>query len=317
MVERARYASTIRSASSFARLAGKGLVRGEFRHLAQLWALGNDTLVVADYRPWRLQYFSLEGQYLGAATPQPMNVNQPSLVTLLTDGTLVQGYRCCLVHDLSFHDQHVTLTRHDRHGAFLDTVGAFPYGALGMIEPWGPRYNSWTAPLFDSHTTLTAFGTSTVIGRPDHGELVVYDESFEPRFVLRFRVSAASRSRDVRQADLDAYRRKRESEARPDIQWMIDEDLSPSRPVRRRFPAFTHVFASPHGSLWAQLYHRPADADGNRYLAFGTDHRFRCALQLSSGRTILLVGDDYVLFHDIDEDGVESLSRYKLLGPNS
>ena len=282
---------------------------GEFHNVSRIWPLSRDTIAVADYRPWRLQVFTTDGQFHRAIVPEPRDVRTPRVAEVLRQGLLIRGYPCCLLREPGFHEQHLPLTRHDATGAFIDTLGQFPFGEWGQLET-GVQQNSWVLPLFESLTSVTAFDRTIVVGVQSRDELLYFGHDGRLRQIVRWRLPGGASARAVEERDIDAYRRSRIAAVRPGNQWAIEEDISPARPVRRQFPAFTGLWASEDGAVWVQLYRRPARPDSVRYLHFDAGGRFSCVLELSTARTLLRAADGHIILHETSEEGTERVTIY-------
>lgn len=287
---------------------------GEFRNIMRLFALGADTIVVEDYRPWRLSYFTADGEFLRAVVPQPLSVNRPDHAVLRRDGTIVSGHDCCRLREPGFHPQVLHLVLHDRDGVFVDTIGEYPFGAYGLLPDAG-RDGSFISPLFESFTTVAGYGMNTIIGDQAKQELVILGENLEPSILLRWQVAGREGPLEVRRSDVEAYRERRIAAMTPANRQFVEEDVSPDRPVSERFPAFTGIVAANDGAIALRLYRRPADPEVDTYLLFDRDQRFVCTLKLSTRRRIWRLGTDHALLHEIGDMDVERLARYALIRP--
>ena len=287
---------------------------GEFRNLSRLWFLPPDTIVVADYRPWRLQYFTTDGRFHRSVTPQPQNVNRARVAELLPNGELIQGYPCCLTSSAGFHPQNLTLTKHDRNGVLVDTIAVLPYGEWGQT-PEGAPHASWTFPLFEAFSTVTAAGHRIVLGDQSREELLFIQAGANPELVLRWK-DLTDDSRKVPSGEVETYRRKRSVPVRPEIQWTVDDDLSPARPIRNNFPAFSDLLGASDGSVWVRLYRRPSETDTATYRYF-RNNRPVCGLKVRVPTTILFAGNGHIILHERGESDVERVARYEVLSPNA
>lgn len=282
----------------------------------RLFTLGADTIVVEDYRPWRLTYFTADGEYLRAVVPQPLNVNRPDRAVLRSDGSTISGHDCCRVDEAGFHPRTLRLVLHDRDGVLADTIGAYPFGESGMLPNAG-RDGSYMSPLFESFTSVASYGMHTIIGDQARQELVILGPDLQPTMILRWHDAGRGRSLEVRESDIEAYRAARLAVMTPGNRQFVEEDISADRPVRERFPAFAGIVAAKDGAIALRLYRRPADPDSDTYLLFDRDQRFACRLTLSARRRVWRMGGGHMLLHERGEMDVERVARYALTRPSS
>jgi len=64
---------------------------GEFRDIIQLWARPGDTLIVSDYRPFRVSWFLPDGEFIRSVEPQPVTPNNPRVQDLFADGSFLSA----------------------------------------------------------------------------------------------------------------------------------------------------------------------------------------------------------------------------------
>lgn len=285
---------------------------GEFRNIMRLFLLGADTVVVEDYRPWRLSYFTSDGRFHRAVVPQPLNANRPDRAVLRADGSIVSGHDCCLRREPGFHLQTLQLVLHAREGFFVDTIGTYPFGSFGLLPNAG-RDGSFMRPLFEGVTSIASYGMHTIIGDQQRQELVILGPDLQRQTLLRWRIRGRDGSREVRRLDVEAYRQRRLVESTPAIRQFVEEDISPERPVSDSFPAFSGILASREGEIAVRLYRRRFDDETDSYLLFDRQQRFTCTLRLSKRRALWRLGDGHVLLHEYGDMDVERIARYELI----
>lgn len=283
---------------------------GEFRNPWRLW-VRHDTIIVGDYRPWRLQYFTTDGRLVRGIVPSPMLSNRPTAAELLADGSTMIGLACCSMPP-ALHKRTLQVNHHKASGEMRGTVGTYPFGELGVLQNAGPD-GSLLAPLFESYTSVAVRGNDILVGIQDREEVMIVGVNGRPRALLRWRFPDDN-ARRVRQVDIEAFRAGRRAEMTPANRQFVMEDVSPQRPVRRTFPAFNALFGGTDGTIWVRRFRRPADERSDTFLVFTPALRFACAVTLPVGAGLVRAENGFVLLRQTDDDGVERVARYQVLG---
>ncbi|MFW6201959.1 MAG: hypothetical protein ACOC8B_05235 [Gemmatimonadota bacterium] len=286
---------------------------GEFRDVFMVWRIPGDTLVVADYRPWRFQYFTPGGEFIRAVEPTPTYINTPAVVGVMADGTFVIGretndaYR----EEPGFHPQHLHLVRHGPDGAALDTIGVYMAGRRGNL-PGGENVRLTGTPLFEPRTVVAAGGERIVVGAGEEAELRILDVDGELRRLVRWTVG----DRDVPPSEVEAYRRNvlelyDDPAAR---QRFAEPQISDDRPVNDRFPAHATIRIDRSDRIWVRQYPRPSWPEGDRWWVFDRDGRFACHAVTPPMNVwdIFEIGVDYLLGAQQDELDVEHVRVFEL-----
>jgi len=296
--------------------AGEG--PGEFRNAFHLWILPGDTVAVGNYRPWEFLLFSPEGNWLRTVRPTPFYPNPPGVAGLLRDGRAVlsqdgRGRQT----DSRFQDQELTVVVHGADGGLHDTLGIFPHGRRGQVDP--DPASVWLFPLFESFTRVAAGGSRVVLGHGATSELAVHDMEGGPQHEMYVRWTVGDRT--IGAEDIDAERR-RLIEPYADMEpgrrrRLVDPLVSEARPVADRFPAFSAVRLGRDGRIWVREYPRPGDTERQRWIVFASDGRFQCRATLPKIEELLEAGADYVLGEGRGELDVERVLEYSLAPPGA
>lgn len=282
---------------------------GEFRNVFLIWSIGEDTLVVADYRPWRFSFFTAGGEFIRSVQPDPLYSNTPETVGLMSDGSFILGRESWAGEEPGFNMQHVTLVRHDKTGATLDTIGVYNSRRIGILSR---ELRFMGSPIFEPRTSIVAAGERIVIARRGRPELAVLNSAGRLQRLIRW----STGDRTVTSDEVDTYRnsilalygdsgiQRRIAEAR----------VSDDRPVNDIFPANGTVRIDQAWRLWVQRYPRPSWPDDLRWWVFGRDGRFLCHLVIPPMDTwdILEIGRDYLLTVQRDELDIEHVRIFNI-----
>lgn len=312
---------------------GEGGGPGEFRDVFQLWIGRGDTLIVADYRPWRFSYFTPDGAFVRTVEPTPTYFNPPTSTGVLEDGSFVISDDCCPFSgdegewlDLTLH-----ALRHAPDGALIDTLAVLPNGRSGWLD-FERRFGG--GPLFDTRSHVAAAGSRVFVGRGSTGEIEVYELlPADPAETEAGDVAAAAidvsrptgllrwegRDPTVTPEDIETYRQEtlaENADSDPRFRWSVDALVSDDRPVADRFPAHGSLFVGREGDLWVHDYRRPGE-DEPGWLVFDEAGALECRAWLPFENTwdLYEIGPDYVLGKIEDELEVEHVRRFALTRP--
>lgn len=278
----------------------------EFRSAWKLWALPGDTLWAGDYRPWRYNVFTRDGEWVRAVQMSPIYGNPSRSGGVLDNGISINTVeRGPVRRDFRTPDT-VVVEAHGPDGerlAVLERILHTTYGPEGMYQ------------LFTASAVVEAGGSTIALGRTTEPELRLLDEEMRLRRILRWTVA----DREVRGADVRAWRdnyvRSRGGRDSPD--WgPFDEDVvSDDVPAADEFPAFSSARIGRDGRAWVLPYQGPRD-EGVRWMAFEPDGGFLCHLEHShTGLTLYEFGADYWLGVQADELGIETVVVFGLTVP--
>lgn len=288
---------------------------GEFRNLWQIEVLPGDTLVIGDYRPWRYQWFTTEGDYLEVLIPEPPFINTPRAAPWLAPDEFVLASTWGPPRSEQFEVTNLSLTRFTTAGEPVgDTIGVFPHSRRGWLSR-ELRY-SGTA-LFAATTRVAGAEGRLYVGMAREREIEMRDATGSLLGFIRW----SGPDRTVTASVVEAYRQEllaEANEASAAQQRLQEARVSDDRPVSERFPAHAGLWAGEEGDLWVHEYPRPDRPDqGREWLIFDREGRFQCHADIPEDLMLFEIGADYVLALIRDDLGVEYLGRYALTRPGS
>lgn len=282
---------------------------GEFRSAWFLWVLPGDTLWVGDYRPWRYNVFTRDGQFVRAVQLTPPYANPSRVGGVLLNGISINTRTTYIARtDFTVPDT-LIVEAHDSDGQLFATVARIPNRIEGMT-PKSEAANLVLTPLFSASARADAIGSTVAIGHGSEPEVQLLDDELRLQRVVRW----SEPDREVTSADVDAWRDNyvESRGGRDSERWgPLDEaTIDPERPVADVFPAFTSIMLGTDGRLWVAPYRKPG-GEARRWMAFEPDGSFSCHLErVPMG--IREIGADYVLGVQTDELGVPSVAMYGL-----
>ena len=280
----------------------------QFRTGGSLWVLPGDTLWIGDYRPWRFNLYSSTGEFVRTVEVRPRMDGPPEGGGVLDNGSSVNVDAGRAKFD--FRDPEPRLV--DAHSA-----DGSPIRRLATLD--GPRYGMWKgaaaalSTLFDPIPRVDARGSTVAITTAMDPEVIVLDEAFRPRHIVRW----SDPDRKVADAHVQAFRAGliESLGGRDGENWgpVAEDAVSDRRPVADVFPTVSALKVGRDGSLWVARYRRP----GARWawMIFGPKGDFVCwcpQLPLSPHE----FGSDYVLGTRADEEGVVSVLMYEFVRPS-
>lgn len=280
---------------------------GEFRDPFLLWITAGDTLWVGDYRPWRYNLFTPEGEFVRQVNPSPILPNPPASGGVLDNGySLNTSSKRARNENFSVADTLMVLV-YDPDGGLVGNLARIPDRTSGQVSD---AENFWLYPLFQSFAEVDAGGSTVVLGHGSKTEVRVLDDQFNLRLIVRW----TEPDREVTAADVRAWRedyiarRRRPGER----EWgeFDDARISPERPVAELFPAISSIMIGRDGRIWVAQYDRPREDRG--WLAFEPDGRFLCHLPARIPGSVREFGADYVLLQRESELGVQSVHLHRL-----
>lgn len=285
---------------------------GEFSDPFRLWITTGDTLWVGDYRPWRYNLFTPQGEFVRRVNLSPFMLNPPEPGGVLDNGyTLNPTSKQARREDFSVADTLVVLV-YDPEGQLVGNLARIPDRISGMVSE---AENFWLFPLFQSFASVDASGSTIALGHGSDTEVRVLDDKFNLRLIVRWNEP----DREVTNADVRAWREdfieRRRQWAEPDWRDFDDARISPERPVADLFPAISSIMLGRDGRIWVNQYDRPREDRG--WLAFDSDGGFLCHLPSGMPGSVREFGSDYVLLQRESELGIHSLHLHRLEVPSS
>lgn len=287
---------------------------GEFRSAWFIWVLPGDTLWVGDYRPWRYNVFTRDGQFVRAVQMTPVYPNPSRAGGVLRNGISINTRTTYMARsDFTVPDT-LVVEAHDTDGQLIATVARVPNRVEGMTAK-SEIANLTLTPLFSASASADAIGSTIAVGHRGDPEVRLFDEELRLRQIVRW----SEPSRRVTAADVDAWRDSyveslggRDSDRwGPSAEAIVDSD----RPVADLFPAFSSLMLGTDGRLWVAPYRKPGQ-EPRRWMAFEPDGTFSCHLERVP-ISISEIGADYVLGVQSDELGVQTVAMYRLGRPQS
>ncbi len=285
---------------------------GEFSNPFLLWITAGDTLWVGDYRPWRYNLFTPQGEFVRRVDLSPMLLNPPRSGS----GVLDNGYsvytssKTARREDFSVADTAMVLV-YDPEGDLVGNLARIPDRTGGTVRE---AEGFWLFPLFQSFARVDASGSTIVLGHGSAAEVRVLDDEFNLRLIVRWNES----DREVTSADVRAWREdyieSRRQWGERDWGEFDDARVSPERPVADLFPAISSIRIGRDGRIWVSQYNRPRESRG--WLAFDSDGGFLCHLPSRMPGSVREFGADYVLLQRESELGIHSLHVHRLEVPS-
>jgi hypothetical protein len=301
-----------------------GQAAGQFRELAELYAVRGDSLAVYDPRLDRLSTFSPNGTYVRTeplstffyrkelAENRKMRVvgalNHEflALATPITTGRPVPGRA----------DQVDLYAIYDVARRTVDTVGRFA-GMPYTNAPRGPHTMHILGVPFTVRPPVASGNGRLWVGIPDHDEIRAFDVNRRLTLIIRG-------ARPVRAVTADDRTR-----------WLATQrNLEPGDAALFEYPATMAAFRELHvdrlGNLWVRRYLPPWETTTDMWDVHDTSGRWLGSVTLPSLQTncnprypfgtecrkILDIGNDYLLLSYTDADTVR-VYRHRLMKPSS
>ena len=221
-------------------MGSRGEGPGEFRSAWKLWVLPGDTLWAGDYRPWRYNVFTSDGEWVRAVQLEPAYINPSRRGGVLDTGISVNTVeKRPTPRDYRVPDT-VEVEVHGRGGERLTTLDRLlhsVYGPIGMYL------------IFTPSGVVEARGNTIALGRTSEPQVRLLDDELRLRRIVRWSVP----DRDVAAADVRAWRDDylRDRPDSPDELSPIDDALARNEiPAADVFPAFRQLMIGRDGRLW-------------------------------------------------------------------
>ena len=289
-----------------------GEAPGEFLNPFILWITAGDTLWVGDYRPWRYNVFTAQGEFVRRVNLDPPYVNPSRAGGVLDNGYTVNG-RVESIHSPDFDAPDTMVVEiHDPGGRLVGRLARIPHTTLGQVSEAADNF--WLYPLFEAAAEVDAMGSTIVLAHGSKPEVLVLDETFKLRAIIRW----TEPDRKVTHADVRAWRRDyRERYSRSIFSgWDQNDDarISPERPVADVFPAMSSIRIGRDGRIWIRRYDRPREDRG--WLAFSAGGEFICHMAKLPGG-VWEFGADYALVLHEAERGPDTVQLFNLEIPET
>jgi hypothetical protein len=304
------------SAGVLLRVVGReGDGPGEFRNPYQLARLRGDTLVVAERGVRRISWFSQEGQFIHAETPdlaearalgrekasvgQAWFVPPKSILLMLSDESRIPvglRWRIPLQFVLA-----------DADGSDPVRVGSFRGGEVYMLD------ESLAGKAFFSNGTYAAFGGSlrrVYVGDSESFEFKAFDFSGRLLQITRDLTPREPILKEALRWERDVFLDWFEQLGGRE-RWVRFADAMPLPEFK---PGFEDLVLDSDGYLWAKGYSN-FSPEPIRYLVYSKEGERVGVVYLPGRFRITDVGRDFVLGVYYDLDGAESIRRYSLTRP--
>ena len=284
-------------------MGGRGRAPDEFENPFLLWITEGDTIWVGDYRPWRYNLFTAEGEFVRGVGLEPGYQNPSRGGGVLDNGYTVNAIR----RQGSSPDFEVADTLivevHDPTGKLDGSLARMYDQPFGILRE---ESNFWLQPLFSSRALVDARGSIIALAHGSKPEVRILDSAFNLKTVIRW----LDPPREVTSQDIRAWREDYRN-ARSSSSWseMDDDIVSQDRPAADFFPALSWVIIGRNGRIWIRQYDRPRE--DRRWLAFDSDGEFVCHMAPLPA-SVEEFGEDYVILLGESEFGAETVQVHSL-----
>lgn len=276
---------------------------GEYRQLWSIYRLPGDSLLVLDARLGRVDIRDGSGRFVRSQAVETQQASFPIGLLWLPDRSAVYlaggwdriirraaGPQAVTIQDTSF------LIRMSLHDARSDTIGVLPA--------------DWINGASSAYVSVALAGNPLVAVSPA-GIAAAHGDRFFVRWydtsgALRRTIRALIEPRSVTAEDRAAHERTIVREVRGRAR----EELRLQVQYARHVPALTRLRFDMSGQLWLRRW-VPDGADSVEWLVFSGTGWPAARLQLPTALRVDEIGTDYILGRFRDEDGVESVRRYR------
>ena len=247
----------------------RGRGPGEFRTGSFIWVLPGDTLWVGDYRPWRFNVYAASGGFVRTVGVRP-RMDGPGAGGVLANGSSV-----------NVDDGRSKQNFRDPEPRHVYAHAADGSRIRRLVTLNGTRYGKWKgaaaalSTLFDPIPRAAAMGTTVAITTAMDPEVIVLDEAFKPRHIVRW----SDPARKVTSAHVQAFRDELAERlgGRDSENWshqVAQDAVSDRRPVADVFPTVSSLRVGRDGRLWVARYRRPGERW--EWMVFGPEGDFIC-----------------------------------------
>ena len=293
-----------RSSAEVRSMGRHGEGPGEFQDPFILWVTAGDTIWVGDYRPWRYNLFTAQGEFVRRVSLDPAYLNPSRGGGVLDNGYTVNSWESWGLRGDFKEADTLIVELHDPSGRLVGNLVRMPSRMRGYVseDPDLALY-----PLFQSFPEIDARGSTIILAHGSKAEVRVLDDEFNLRMIVRW----DDPDRKVTRADVRAWREDY-VENQNQQTFFGDAIISDERPVADFFPAISQVMIGGDGHIWVRQYDRPREDRG--WLAFGTSGEFICHMAALPG-DVKDFGPDYVLLLHETELGPDTIRMYRLAYP--
>lgn len=288
-------------------IGANGDAPGEFANAYILWVTSADTIYAGDYRPWRYNVFTAEGEFVRQVRLSPDYLNPSGAGGVLDNGyTVNERTERPPVRDFTVADTMIVEV-HDSTGKLVGSLAKIPDARFGNVKEAEPYY--FLRPLFESYAAVDARGSTIALAQGSKAEVRVLDDELNLKTIIRWLDPA----RKVTSAHIRTWREEYlENEPRGARNAAA---LSSDRPVAEYFPILTSVQVGRDGRIWIRLYSRSRPKEERGWLAFDSKGDFSCRIDGFPG-VPYEIGADYVLLLHEPDKAEETIRVYGLTSPS-
>jgi hypothetical protein len=283
----------------------KGQGPGDFGQLMSVYPIEGDTILATDGGLRRVSVFDPAGRFVRSYAAPP--ASYPVGVNWLNDRTMVFHRNVRLRRSLAAGDTGVLLDSVFVIRAGLDSV---PYDTLARVKGWWryiPHPDSYQDLKFAGIPLLGTGTSGIVVAHGDEFTLRWFDVSGKPTHITRVSVPP----RPISQSMIEAYEAER---ANNDLKIALGGEAPPpkTRAVHAQYlPAITRVVLNRIGQTWVRRW-VPDGAWRAEWIVFDSSGAPLARVMVPAGFLFADAGEGYILGRHTDEDGVQSLRRYRL-----
>ena len=278
---------------------------GEFLNPFILWITSGDTLWVGDYRPWRYNIFTAEGDFVRRVSLRPDYLNPSRGGGVLDNGFTVNARTTWSTKRDFSERQSLIVEVHDPNGNLAGGPLVISGRRQGSISGGPPNYSLFE--LFGASPEIDALGSTIAIAHGGRPEIQLLDHELKLQLVFRWNEPI----RAVTGADVRTWRNNLRERRGDDWDEYDEAAISTQRPIADNFPVMSSVRIGRDGRIWINRYNLPDEVRG--WLGFNTDGGFVCHLAEMPG-SVWEFGADYVLLES--EEGPPTVRRHELKLPS-
>jgi hypothetical protein len=287
----------------------KGGGPGEFKGLADVWALADDSLLTYDFRNDRISFFDPSGEFVRSFQLQSLTggKSSPSLVAPFADGSLLIRARTMFFSPQTeggLRRDSVLYLRCDPAGELIDSVGWYP-GPEWYVKSEEGRMAASTR-AFGRAPVAATIADAFYFGASDSYELARYDASGELQQLIR----KTQQNVSVTAEDIERWKGEHFEEEDENTR-MFWERMHADMPFPETMPAYQRVVVDAESNLWVEEYRRPGD-EQPRWTVFDPEGVMLGVVATPPNFQVFQIGSDFMLGRWTDELDVEHVQLYKL-----
>lgn len=269
----------------------KGAGPGEYEYIRHIMSCQPEQFNVYDLH-WQQSTYTNGGDYVDTRNVLPMGFS-PYTLACTESGAFVSSLWAPQTRELTIglYDTETNMVV-SHPGGTVDTVMTLSGG-----QRLGHEHGSSPHPM-GTRTSIATFGNRIYVSTGEAYEYRVYDLAGTLLKVVR----TPSMDQTITGDELDAYALS-EARARPPEQFDENLDLYRNIDMTDRFPAYRDMLIDARGNVWLNHHVRPLD-ETNRWDVVNAAGEFLGTMEFGKDLSIVQVGDDFVLGHRINAEGV-------------